>query len=153
MQLVGAEDDYEDVGMEFRTIFDYLLLTNSILLISTALKLIFYPYDKSLRRRKESSLCKGILLSFIFVGRLFSVLLLLVAIKIRLGHAGSVCSGDFLDKTDSQEGYLVQQGFFLRLVALILGSLVVSLLLCGCLEAYLIRRQQRLHNYLQEDLD
>ena len=35
------------------------------------------------------------------------------AFYVRMQHSGKVCSGDFLEDSDSKEGFLVQQGMLL----------------------------------------
>ena len=63
------------------------------------------------------------------------LVVLLVALKFRFAHAGSVCSGDFLEASEPPEGYLVEQGFFLKMQAFLMAALVVSITICGCFEA------------------
>ena len=40
--------------------------------------------------------------------RIIIIFIVLVALKFRYAHAGSVCCGDYLDPDDPIEGYLIE---------------------------------------------
>ena len=58
----------------------------------------------------------------------------LVGLIFRLIHTGKVCSGDYLNDTDSTKGYLITQGFLLMLIIYIwmscFGAVICLILLC-----------------------
>ena len=56
----------------------------------------------------------------------------------RMSHEGRVCSGDFLDDGASEEGYLIEQGMFIKwatIVLLALATAAMGLVLFGVLAA------------------
>ena len=71
----------------------------------------------------------------IYLSRFTAILVLLIALSFRFSHAGRVCSGDYLVASDPPEGYLIEQGFFLKLHAFLLIAMAISLIVCGCFEA------------------
>ena len=77
----------------------------------------------------------------IFASRAILLLVLLVALKFRFAHPGRVCSGDYLEASDAPQGYLIEQGFFLKLHVFLLSALFISLLVCGCFEAIIARNR------------
>ena len=57
---------------------------------------------------------------------------------VRTQHSGKVCSGDFIESGESQDGYLIQQGRFMKYSIICVFSLVflaVSLVLCAIIRA------------------
>ena len=55
------------------------------------------------------------------------------AFYVRMQHSGKVCSGDFLEDSESREGYLIEQGRFIKyamICILTLFTVAVSLVLC-----------------------
>ena len=52
---------------------------------------------------------------------------------VRMQHSGKVCSGDYLEESDSREGYLIEQGRFIKFAMIAIFTLfmtAVSLILC-----------------------
>ena len=55
------------------------------------------------------------------------------AFYVRMQHSGKVCSGDFLEDSDSREGYLIEQGRFIKYASicfLTLFTVAVTIVLC-----------------------
>lgn len=46
------------------------------------------------------------------------------AFYVRTQHSGKVCSGDFLDVNDSREGYLIEQGRFIKFAMICILTLI-----------------------------
>ena len=54
------------------------------------------------------------------------------AFYVRMQHSGKVCSGDYLEDSDSREGYLIEQGRFIKyamICILTLFTVAVSIVL------------------------
>mmetsp|Transcript_39540 Transcript_39540/g.51788 ORF Transcript_39540/g.51788 Transcript_39540/m.51788 type:complete len:192 (+) Transcript_39540:26-601(+) len=55
------------------------------------------------------------------------------AFYVRVQHSGKVCSGDYLDSNDSREGFLIEQGRFIKIAIVCVLTLVtaaVTFVLC-----------------------
>ena len=56
------------------------------------------------------------------------------AFYVRMQHSGKVCSGDFLEDSDSKEGFLVQQGIFIKYaIACFLTLFILAITYVACL--------------------
>ena len=52
---------------------------------------------------------------------------------VRLQHSGKVCSGDFLEANDSRDGFLIEQGRFVKFAIISVLTLItfaVTFVLC-----------------------
>lgn len=126
------------MGSEFRQVFDVLFYVTIVLFSSQVTKVLVCPITErtksSNRMTWSQRFCPHILQLLIYLCRILAILILLVALKFRFSHAGSVCSGDYLEASDPPEGYLIEQGFFLKLQAYFLAALLLSLCIVTCFE-------------------
>ena len=111
-----------DVGDRFRTCFEWLFYL-SLTLMTISLSMACCKSD-SIRK------CLGTVGIVAQWGLTGLVLFLFIS---RLRHSGQVCSGDFLGEHDSTDGYLIQQGLFIKVVFfLFIGSLIICTT-CVCM--------------------
>ena len=111
-----------DVGDRFRTCFEWLFYL-SLTLMTISLTITCCK-NETLRK------CLATLGVISHWGLTGLVLFLFIS---RFRHSGKVCSGDFLGDNDSTDGYLIQQGLFIKVMFfLFIGSLVVCTV-CVCM--------------------
>ena len=75
---------------------------------------------------------------FAVLGFQIATITVLVGLIFRLIHTGKVCSGDYLNETDSTKGYLISQGWLLMLIIYIwmyimmscFGSVICIVIVC-----------------------
>ena len=121
----SREERFIDIGERFRIIFEvnffgYLSMT----VIGTATYIISEETT-----RKFMFFLLAVLNYCVFFAWVF-------AFYVRTQHSGKVCSGDFLRDGDSTEGYLIDQGRFIKYALICIATLfsvAVLLVLCKIL--------------------
>ena len=118
---MDTEDEEVNVGERFRFCFEILFLTHIFSIISLVLI-----------RTAPPKVARSIY--FVVPSVVLPILLLanLVLFFVRFVHSGRVCSGDYLDKTDSTTGYLISQGTFIKSYATILSVTIYLFWCCIC---------------------
>ena len=76
----------------------------------------------------KDGLRRGLSLLTIFAQYAFYMVWIILII-VRFNHAGKVCSGDYLSDNDSTDGYLIEQG---RFVKVIFYFFLYSIAIFGC---------------------
>ena len=116
-----AEDE-TDVGERFRNCFDVLFFLSAYLMtISLVISCI-----KNETFRK----CLAIIGALAQYALTITVIVLFVS---RFRHTGRVCSGDYLKEHDPEEGYLIQQGLFIKVVFIFFAVSLVVCCVCLCI--------------------
>ena len=116
------EERFIDVGFRFRLTFkiafaSYLAMT----IIGTVVNFVSSDIARKLMFLILALMNYAVVFAWVF------------AFYVRMQHSGKVCSGDFLEDTDPRDGYLIEQGRFIKFAMIAIFTLfivAVTLVLC-----------------------
>ena len=113
---------YVNVGERFRRCFELFFF---VCLLQLAMLTFMQAFGREYIRRTLSILIVFATYAFYLVW--------LYLIVIRFSHSGKVCSGDYLSENDSTGGYLIQQGFFIKVVFYFFLYSIALFACCACI--------------------
>ena len=119
---ITREERFIDVGFRFRLTFTIAFF--SYLSMATLGSATYLITSDSIR--KLAFFVLALANYAIFFAWIF-------AFYVRLQHSGKVCSGDFLEDSDPREGFLIEQGRFIKIAIIAIITLVtaaVTFVLC-----------------------